>query len=289
MMWVSLMYYIYWYSLSGGNSYRYTQKFQSNNNAYYHMYLRMILQILTPLFGWIADAWIGRYKVILHSMLVSILVSIILSVEIIISNYPSLNEIATVLVYISDFVNSLGLMAFIANTLPFITDQMIGASGAELSATVDWFLWIEALSLAIPAIIGCYTGESTNAIVSVFLYSTGIALSLSSIIVCQHWLVTEPQITNPIQHIASVLNFARKNKYPKNRSALTYWEENFPSRVDLGKEKYGGPFTEEGVENVNTFLMLIPLTLVVSLIGLAIHVDSQYLHMNKNKIIDVCF
>ena len=35
------------------------------------MYLRMILQILTPLFGWIADAWIGRYKVILHSMLVA--------------------------------------------------------------------------------------------------------------------------------------------------------------------------------------------------------------------------
>ena len=56
-----------------------------------------------------------------------------------------------------------------ANTLPFITDQMIGASGAELSATVDWFLWIEVLSLAIAAIICCYTCESINAIVSVFL------------------------------------------------------------------------------------------------------------------------
>ena len=94
---------------------------------------------------------------------------------------------------------------------------MIGASGTELSATVDW---IEALSLAIPAIIGYYTGESTNAIVSVFLYSTGIALYLSSIIVRQHWLVTEPQITNLIKHVALVLNFARTNKYAKNRSAL---------------------------------------------------------------------
>ena len=43
---------------------------------------------------------------------------------------------------------------------------------------------------------------------------------------------------------------------------------------------HGGPFTEEGVENVKTFLMLIPLTLVVSLIGLSIHADSQYLHTN---------
>ena len=53
---------------------------------------------------------------------------------------------------------------------------------------------------------------------------------------------------------------------------------------------HGGPFTEEGVENVKTFLMLIILTLVVvSLIGLAIYVDSQYLHINKNNIIDMWF
>ena len=89
----------------------------------------------------------------------------------------------------------------------------------------------------------------------------------------------------------SVLNFARKNRYPRNRSALTYWEDNFPSRLDLGKEKYGGPFTEEGVENVKTFLMLIPLTFVSSLRGLAPYMDSQYHHMimNRNKLFVQCF
>uniref|UniRef100_A0A1X7SJY2 Uncharacterized protein n=1 Tax=Amphimedon queenslandica TaxID=400682 RepID=A0A1X7SJY2_AMPQE len=40
-------------------------------------------------------------------------------------------------------------------------------------------------------------------------------------------------------------NIVRKHKYPENRSALTYWEEEAPSRLDLGKNKYGGPFTEE--------------------------------------------
>ena len=61
MMWVSLMYYTY---ILVQSVRRYTHKFQSNNSAYYHMYLHMILQILTPLFGWIADAWIGGYTVI---------------------------------------------------------------------------------------------------------------------------------------------------------------------------------------------------------------------------------
>ena len=276
MMWVTLINFTYWYSVSKGESY-------SSEETNYFLYLELVLQILFPLFGWIADAWIGRYKVIFYSMLVSLLGSIILSVEIIISNYPSLNVIAIVLLYISDFVNTLGLMAFIANALPFITDQMIGASGDELSAAVDWSYWVSNTPFAITAIVHGSIDESTHPIVSVFIYSSALALSLSSIFLCKHWLMKEPQITNPIKHIISVLKFARKNKYPRNRSALTYWEENIPSRLDLGKEKYGGPFTEEGVENVKTFLMLIPLIFVVSLIGVAKHVDnSQYYHMNKN-------
>ena len=95
--------------------------------------------------------------------------------------------------------------------------------------------------------------------------------------------MTEPQITNPIKHIASVLNFARKNKYPRNRSALAYWEENFPSRVDLGKEKYGGPFTEEGVENVKTFLMLISLIYPCSLINRIGHTCGFSISSHEQK------
>ena len=51
--------------------------------------------------------------------------------------------------------------------------------------------------------------------------------------------------------------FAAKHKAPVNRSALTYWEEDIPSRVDLGKSKYGGPFATEQVEDVKTFFKLM--------------------------------
>ena len=51
-----------------------------------------------------------------------------------------------------------------------------------------------------------------------------------------------------------MLKFAAKHKAPVNRSALTYWEDDIPSRLDLGKSKYGGPFTTEQVEDVKTFL-----------------------------------
>ena len=81
---------------------------------------------------------------------------------------------------------------------------------------------------------------------------------------CSHSLMTKPQLSNPIKHIAKVLNYARKHKYPERRSALTYWEEDYPSRIDLGKDKYGGPFTVEQVEDVKTVLRLIPLIIMGS-------------------------
>ena len=78
-------------------------------------------------------------------------------------------------------------------------------------------------------------------------------------IICQlyplHPVMSADSRTWPIAlfFIMQVLKYARKkqtNKYPRNRSALTYCEEDYPSRLDLGKDKYGGPFSEEQVEDV---------------------------------------
>ena len=82
----------------------------------------------------------------------------------------------------------------------------------------------------------------------------------------KYWLDTTSKIVNPVKHIGQVLNYARKNNYPRNHSALTYWEEDYPSRLDFGKEKYSGPFSVEQVEDVKTVLRLI--SLLISIVGL---------------------
>ena len=73
------------------------------------------------------------------------------------------------------------------------------------------------------------------------------------------WLIIEPKSPQSFKTIYQVLKFAWKHKSPLNRSALTYWEEKVPSRMDLGKSRYGGPFTTEQVEDVKTIFRLIPL------------------------------
>ena len=73
---------------------------------------------------------------------------------------------------------------------------------------------------------------------------------------------------NPYSLVYHIVKFALKHRHPLQRSALTYWEDKIPTRIDLGKSKYGGPFTSEEVENVKTFFQLIKV--LVSLAGILV-------------------
>ena len=72
-----------------------------------------------------------------------------------------------------------------------------------------------------------------------------------------------------------MLKYSWKHKIPEQRSTLTYWENDIPSRIDLGKDKYGGPFTYEEVENVKRFFRL--LLLILSLFGFQLSGDGYSL------------
>ncbi len=66
--------------------------------------------------------------------------------------------------------------------------------------------------------------------------------------------------------VSKIVRYAIKNKHPMHRSAFTYCEDELPSRIDFGKTKYGGPFTTEQVEDVKTFLRLLVITVVASVL-----------------------
>ena len=92
------------------------------------------------------------------------------------------------------------------------------------------------------------------------------SLALCFDFLCQNWLMFEPVSQNPLKSIYSVLKYAATHKHPTRRSALTYWEEDILSRIDLGKSKYGGPFTTEQVEDVKTFFRLLVVSIGVSVL-----------------------
>ena len=230
-----------------------------------------IVGLSYPLTGWIADVWTGRYKMISFSLYVCFIGSVLKTVHYII---PTESDIIIVY-YVGIAVAFVGQSCIYATMLPFIIDQLVvvGASGSSLSASVHWFFLITYMVSLVQNMIinSCYgpvhahyTIKASMSLVSCIL----LTVAILSNHVFHKVLYTVPLITNPIKQIASVLNFARKHKYPTNRSALTYWEERMPSRIDMGKNKYGGPFTEEEVEDVKTVLRMLPLLLCSAIVGI---------------------
>ena len=142
---------------------------------------------------------------------------------------------------------------------------MIGASAEQLSAAVQWYYWglgIGDLLKEILKYVPIPNQLQHMEILPVF-YLTLATLCFSAVLImdCLYhkWLDTNNKTGNPIKLIFQVLNYARKNKCPRLRSALTYIDEEHPSRLDFGKHKFGGPFTEEEVEDVKTIFRLTPL------------------------------
>ena len=150
--------------------------------------------------------------------------------------------------------------------LPFISDQIIGATSDELTAVVCWYYWVTQLGVAVSGIVTfLYVLPSAVTVELAIICAVPLAVIIISDCLCQQCLDRTHKVTNPIKLIIQVLNYTRKHRYPERRSAFTYIDEEQPTRMDYGKEKFGGPFTEEEVEDVKTVLRLLPLVICLQL------------------------
>ena len=219
---------------------------------------------LFPLFGLFADIKTGRYISIIAGVHFSFVCWLIVGLMLFIKIYFMLELPLYILMAFGYILQVIGYCSFRSNIIQFNIDQAIGASADELSTIIYWDSMSMPIVYVLIEIGQCLIKE----FIIVCYVVSGVSLStvLITNYLLKHQLDTTPQITNPIKLIAKVLNYARKNKYPRNRSALTYWEEDYPSRLELGKEKYGGPFSEEQVEDVKTIIRLTPL--LISIVGL---------------------
>ena len=183
-----------------------------------------------------------------------------------------------------------GLGIFEANAIQFGMDQLLEESSEKISTFIHWYYWsigvgISLMTLPITAFlsIGIYTKCSiidihvnksdneeyyirTVLTVSVVLLQFIMAgVSFIVLLHCKKHLTIEPAGNNPFATVYQVLKYSWKHKVPERRSAFTYWEEDIPRRIDLGKNKYGGPFTTEEVEDTKSFFSI--LLLLMSLFG----------------------
>ena len=241
-----------------------------------------------PLIGWLADVRFGRYEVIKFGSIASFLVSILYYIAMLTGGGDS--TLSNVLWSVATVVVSFGFICYLAAMLPFLTDQNIGATSDELSAVVRWYYWTQKLGLGLSSIIVYYyyyfaiSNLESYFVCSSIIFTVPLAVIIISDCLCQQWLDRTHKVTNPIKLIIQVLNYTRKHSYPERRSAFTYIDEEQPSRMDYGKEKFGGPFTEEEVEDAKTVLRLLPLVICLSLSVNILEISPTMYLFNDDKI-----
>ena len=96
----------------------------------------------------------------------------------------------------------------------------------------------------------------------------------------KYLLLTERLGDNPYLLTWRVVKFAAQHSKPMRRRAFTYCESNYPTRLDFGKQRYGGPFTTEQVEDVKTLLNILKVLLCL---GPVFYLEQCTIHRHHDN------
>ena len=280
-----------------------------------------VAYIFYPLIGLLADVWFTKYKVILASAVVQIVTSVIAVVFAVAwitvlytytsADLPVVEDVVTISGVLFIVGMMVGIGMFEANAIQFGMDQLQEEPSSQISTFIHWYYWSTCVGVALISLpitgflcIGMYTNctidfhvqQNLNQFGALRHLSAPIAivgplvqfiLAMTSLMIlfrCKKHLTIEPPGYNPFNTVYKVLKYAWQHKCPENRSAFTYWEEDIPRRIDLGKNKYGGPFTTEEVEDTKSFFLI--MLLLLSLFGF--HLSGNGFSVTRQLMHKLC-
>ena len=229
-----------------------------------------------PLAGFLADNKFGRYKTIVRSLQI-IVVSIILAVPFICcSQFKTKMDCGTgmmigamIVFALVFFPMTAACIGFNANVIQFGMDQLHDSPADHQRLFIHWYIWIYYFVLLITRLPWTLQQIVPNLInikiivVPIYVVLTIVLLVVSLVFAFRrkHWFIIDMGRINPYRMVYRISRFAKQHKVPIHRSAFTYCEDELPTGLDLGKRKYGGPFTTEEVEDVKVFYEILKLLL----------------------------
>ena len=230
-----------------------------NSEGYINL-LQYVPIFLIPFCGWLSDTKIGRGNAIYLSLWLGWVGTLLQSISYCLQ-YNSCDTTALVGRYGFSGVAFVFLFVSLAfmytNILPYGIDQMMNVSSVKIRAFIHWFVWVYFLCFALSSFTNSlfFAKYQTGALIIAVIGFTLVSISLCLHFHLQHRFEHIP-IPNPYKIVFKVLKYSIQNNHNRRqRSAFTYWGKE-PSRIDLAKERYGGSFTHEEVENVKTLLRI---------------------------------
>ena len=242
--------------------------------------------VLSPVAGLLTDIKFSRFKTILYtSYTVYIEISfafLILTIFAFSFKYDINTHVkTTTLLSIASFVVSVIVTAyvvFIINGIQFGMDQLHDSPTEDSILYIHWYVWIYYICSLITQLAWnflLYDGYNVKyidnirivglltAIIIIFAIVFLLTVSLCVVHNRKVWFWLEPAGANPYKLVYRVVKFAYQHKIPLRRSAFTYCDEESPTRLDVGKHKFGGPFTTKQVEDVKAFLGILKVLITI--------------------------
>ena len=237
-----------------------------------------VFTIFSPVAGLLTDIRFSRYKAILCSSYVIIahtttfflilFTAVLSNISLDIGNIQGKSVTSFMVIYLGIF--AVVYMVFIVNSIQFGMDQLHASFTQDSILYIHWYVWIYytcSLITEIPWNFLFYDTwyfenikssrlEISGLCIVALLCITNILLLTVSLCVVHYrkvWFLFEPARVNPYKLVYKVVRFAYQHKVPLRRSAFTYCDEETQTRLDVGKLKYGGPFTTKQVEDVKAF------------------------------------
>ena len=232
----------------------------------------LLFYLFFPVIGLYADIKFGQLRVAQSAITVCLISTILVGIGAGLAE-DHVNMTNLVVFSFGFILGTLSQTAFVIVMASYGFEQLLGASSEELAAYSHWYYWCRIFGWFLTVPVICAVNFNYGALIVYSLHIICLLVVLVSSFFSKRLGVIEMHSNpNPVKQMIKVFSYAKRYKYPKNRSALTYWEQTSPSRLDLGKEKYGGPFTEDEVEDVKTFLKMLPL--IVCMVFFVIIMDQ---------------
>ena len=254
---------------------------QLSINVYLLSVATIPLGLVAIISGWLADTKVGRSRVVQTGLFLTWLgVGLLTGANILTlsvhTTSNTLNSIVLAVQYVALCATYGGAAVFFTNVAQFGLEQMPDASSDAMTAFISWMVIVtfigEGAYATVRSQIVCRdTGHMYSHAIRSCIGCALLSVAMCSKFLFSYWLIDHRQNHHPLKTVYRILKFAKQHKYPVNRSAFTYCEDEIPSRIDLGKSKYGGPFTTEEVEDVKTFFRILLILILISAYLFAIY------------------
>ena len=255
----------------------------------------VVPKLLYPIAGWLADAKLGRYRVMRYSLWIICVGNILLIMASIVrylllpKNVIEYMLPVFVLVYV---INAVGIAGYHVNVIPFGIDQMEGASGEQITSFLHWYYWTRNINFGVFVQLAVQLlpdycieeGGTFERQQRYELYVLLVQMLFLTATLCLDFLFSsklhkDVKIHNPVKKVKDISTFILKhNRQVGYRKAYTYTYDTPPARSDFAKKSYGGPFEDDEVEEVTSFWRIV---LFLMSVGFAVFLIQTVNYMHR--------